>query len=196
MTSESRRQLMDFYRGALLEDTLPFWFPRCIDREYGGYMHFVDRDGTLFDTDKSVWAQGRMSWLLLTLYNEHEQRPEWLDWAMCGLEFLDRYAFDEDGRMFFHLARDGQPIRKRRYAYSESFAAIAMAAAYRATGDKKYEVRATELFDFFVRWNFEPGHMPAKTTNVRPMIGLAPRMITIVTAQELRKNLDSAHADK
>jgi N-acylglucosamine 2-epimerase len=91
--------------------------------------------------------------------------------------------------MFFHLTREGRPIRKRRYAYSEAFAAIAHAACARATGDARSAQRARELFDQFTRWNFTPGLMPAKYTDVRPTLSLAPRMITLVTAQELRANL-------
>ncbi len=179
----------DFFKRGLLEDTLPFWFPRCVDREHGGFLHFMDADGTLIDTDKSIWAQGRMSWLLLTLANRFERRAEWLEWAESGLDFLERHGFDDDGRMFFHVTRDGRPVRKRRYAYSEAFAAIAWAAHFRATGRTTSARRARELFDHFTRWNFKPGLMPPKFTNFRPMIGLAPRMITLVTAQELREDL-------
>ena len=177
-----------FKRG-LLDDTLRFWFPRCVDREHGGFLHFFDADGSLIDTDKSIWAQGRMSWLLLTLFRNFEQRSEWLEWAESGLNFLERFGFDADGRMFFHVTRDGRPIRKRRYAYSEAFAAIAWAAHYRATGKSASADRARQLFQHFTDWNFTPGKMPPKYTDVRPMIGLAPRMITLVTAQELRECL-------
>jgi N-acylglucosamine 2-epimerase len=45
-----------------------------------------------------------------------------------------------------------------------------------------------ELFQFFTRWNFEAGLMPPKFTSTRQSIGLCSRMITIVTAQELRLN--------
>ncbi len=182
-------ELAEFYRRALLDDCVPFWFPRCVDRDHGGFLHCLDRDGSVIDTDKSVWAQGRMSWMLLTLFNTVERRPEWLEWAESGLRFLERHAFDADGRMFFHLTRDGRPIRKRRYAYSEAFVAIAFAAHAKATGSDRSAARARELFDLFTRWNFTPGLMPPKFTGERPMIGLAPRMITIVTAQELRANL-------
>jgi N-acylglucosamine 2-epimerase len=172
-----------------MADTVPFWFPRAVDTEHGGFLHCFDRDGSLLDTDKSVWVQGRMAWMLLTLYNTVEKRPEWLEWARGGLEFIDRHCFDTDGRMFFHVTRDGRPIRKRRYAYSESFAAIAHAAYARATGCDRSATRARELFDQFTRWNFTPGLMPPKYAETRPMIGMGPRMITIVTAQELRANL-------
>ncbi len=165
---------------------MPFWFPRCVDREHGGFLHCLDRDGTVVDTDKSIWAQGRMTWMLLSLYNTVEERDDWLAWGESGLAFLEKHGFDGDGRMFFHVTRDGRPIRKRRYAYSESFAAIAFAAHARATGGDRSAARAFELFDAFTRWNFTPNLMPSKFTDVRPMIGMGPRMIALVTAQELR----------
>ena len=118
-----------FYRRQLLEDVLPFWFPRACDEKNGGLYHCFDADGALVDTDKSVWAQGRMAWMLLTMYNSVEKNPDWLKWAESALTFLTAKCVDpSDGRMYFHVAADGTPIRKRRYAYSESFAAIAFAA--------------------------------------------------------------------
>ncbi|MFM2221683.1 MAG: hypothetical protein RLZZ553_1431 [Verrucomicrobiota bacterium] len=189
-TRISRMKLADFYQQQLYEDCLPFWFPRAIDEQHGGFLHCFDRDGSLADSDKSVWAQGRISWMLLTMYLEDERRPEWLSWSESGLSFLEKHGVDaQDGRMFFHVQRDGQPIRKRRYAYSESFAAIAYAAHAAATHSDRSAERARHWFDQFTRWNFTPGLMPAKFTDVRPMIGLGPRMITLVTAQELTLRL-------
>ena len=102
-----------FYRRQLLEDVLPFWFPRAYDEKNGGLYHCFDADGTLVDSDKSVWAQGRMAWMLLTMYNSIEKNPDWLKWAESALEFLKTKCVDPtDGRMFFHVAADGTPIRK------------------------------------------------------------------------------------
>lgn len=183
-------QLADFYKRQLVEDCLPFWFPRAVDATHGGFLHCFDRDGTSVDEDKSVWAQGRMSWMLLTLHQELEQRPEWLAWAEKGLQFLEKKCVDPaDGRMFFHVARDGTPIRKRRYAYSESFAAIAHAAHAGVNGSQASAERARYWFDRFTDWNFTPGKIPPKFTGTRPMEGIGTRMITLVTAQELRKHL-------
>lgn len=190
MTEDSQlKQFRDVYRSGLLDDTIPFWFPRAADTEHGGFLHCFDRDGSLLDSDKSVWAQGRMAWMLLTLYNTVEKRPEWLAWAESGLDFLDRHCYDTDGRMFFHVTRDGQPIRKRRYAFSESFAAIAYAAHARATGSDHSATKARTCFEQFTRYNFTPGLTAPKFTDTRPTIGMGPRMIAIVTAQELRDNL-------
>lgn len=182
--------LAKFYRDQLFGDCLPFWFPRAVDETHGGFLHCFDADGTLVDSDKSVWAQGRMSWMLLVLFLEHERRPEWLAWAEGGLGFLENHCIDPaDGRMHFHVARDGTPIRKRRYAYSESFAAIAYAAHAAATGSDRSATKARQWFDFFTDWNFTPGRIPPKFTGARPLIGLGPRMITLVTAQELELRL-------
>ncbi len=185
----SRIHLSKFYRDRLLNNVVPFWFPRCIDGEHQGYLHSLDEDGSLVDTDKSIWAQGRMAWMLATLYSTVESRPEWLVWAESGIQFLKKFGFDADGRMFFHVTREGKPIRKRRYAFSESFASIAFAAVSCSTGDARLGKQAVGLFDHFVDWNFTPGKMPAKFTGKRPMTSIGPRMIAIATAQSLRNDL-------
>ena len=71
----------------------------------------------LLDDDKAVWIQGRATWLLATLYNTVEKRQEWLDGAKIGVDFLLNHCFDTDGQMFFHVTREGKPIRKRRYFF-------------------------------------------------------------------------------
>lgn len=188
-TKHQRETLLALYRDTLLNDVVPFWLKNGMDAQHGGVMTCLDREGTLVDDDKSVWFQGRAGWMFATLYNDVETRPEWLAAAKSCLDFIENYCVDTDGRLYFHVTRDGQPIRKRRYVYSESFAAIANAAMYRATADEKYKTRARELFQTYLEWSFKPGLMPPKFEKTRPMIGLAPRMIAIVTAQELRKNL-------
>ena len=135
LTPKRIDELISIYRDGLLHDTLPFWIPRCVDREYGGFMMAMDRDGTIIDTDKGMWQQGRFTWLLAHLYNTVEQRAEWLELAKHGIDFIRRYGFDDDGRMFFHVTRDGRPIRKRRYIFTETFGVAALAAYAQASGD-------------------------------------------------------------
>ena len=50
------RRLKDFYQNQLVNDTVPFWFPRSIDTEFGGYLLMRDHDGSLIDDDKAVCA--------------------------------------------------------------------------------------------------------------------------------------------
>ncbi len=181
------KELGDFYRNILLDEVVPFWFPRAVDATNGGLYHCFDRDGTLVDSDKSVWAQGRMAWMLLTCYNFIEKRPEWLSAAESALNFLKEHCVDEDGRMFFQVAADGTPIRKRRYAYSECFAAIGWAAHFGATRAPESAKLARNFFDIYADINFTPGKMAPKSTGKRPSMGLGPHMIMLVTAQEMRR---------
>ena len=39
MSPDRLKALLSTYRDGLLNDTLPFWIPRAIDREYGGSDH-------------------------------------------------------------------------------------------------------------------------------------------------------------
>ncbi|MGM0488084.1 MAG: AGE family epimerase/isomerase [Planctomycetota bacterium] len=195
MTPERREQLVRIYRDGLLEDTVPFWFPRCVDKQFGGFLVARDRDGSLLDDDKGVWQQGRTTWLLGKLYNEVEPRDTWLQWCRRGVEFLDRHCFDpEDGRMWFHLTRDGRPIRKRRYAFTESFAAIAYGQYARAAGSNRYAEKARQVFLNFVEHNLRPKGVQPKFTDQRPMKAIGPPMITIATCQELRDSIGLAEA--
>ncbi|MBA7570419.1 Cellobiose 2-epimerase [subsurface metagenome] len=178
------------YRDGLLNDTLPFWIEHSIDEEFGGFLFSCDRDGTIIDTDKGLWQTSRFTWMLGTLYNQVKKKKDWLVLAKHGIDFIDKYGFDKDGRMFFHLTRKGKPIRKRRYLFSETFAAIAYAAYAKATDEEKYINRAREIFDLIIKYSSTSGLLPPKFTDTRPVKGLSFPMILIVTAQELRKNLD------
>jgi N-acylglucosamine 2-epimerase len=188
LTPERIDHLLTTYRDGLLLDTLPFWFPRSVDEQHGGFLFSRDRDGSLIDTDKSIWQQGRAAWLLSTLYSDVEPRAEWLTWARSGIDFLRRHAFDDDGRMFFFVTREGLPLRKRRYVFSEAFAIAALAAYGRAAQDEQALQEAIDLFDFTTHLLTTPGLLPPKVNpDVRPMKGLAVPMIMIVTAQILRR---------
>ncbi|MFT7680179.1 MAG: N-acylglucosamine 2-epimerase, partial [Planctomycetota bacterium] len=179
MNQERLKQLSATYRKGLLEDTLPFWLRHSIDREHGGFQFCLDRDGSIIDTDKGVWTQCRFTWLLATLYNTVEPRDEWLDLARHGIEFIRKHCFDTDGRMFFQVTREGAPLRKRRYTYTESFGAIAMAAYARATGEEQAADQARELFRMMIQYGTTPGLIPPKVDpETRPSRSLGFPMIT------------------
>jgi len=90
--------------------------------------------------------------------------------------------------MFFSLTREGRPLRKRRYIFSEIFAIIALAAYGKAARDDRSKQEALDLFKRVLGYLETPGALPPKTDpEVRPMKGLSVPMCLLVTAQELRK---------
>mgnify|MGYP003850231541 CR=1 FL=1 len=194
-TAEELNDLQQFYADQLLKDTIPFWFPRSFDHEHGGYLFMRDADGSLIDDDKAVWIQGRAVWTLSTLYNTVEKKQEWLDGAKLGYDFLNKHCFDTDGRMFFHVTREGQPIRKRRYFFSETFYVIACAAYARASGDEEAANNARRVFGKCIEYATIPGMLEPKYTNTRPSRGIGVPMIMMNTAQQLRDNIGDPRCD-
>lgn len=194
-TEKDLKDLREFYQAQLTNDTVPFWFPRSYDEQFGGYLLMRDHDGTLIDDDKAVWIQGRAAWLLSTLYNTVEPKKEWLDGAKSGIEFLNDHCFDADGQMFFHVTRDGRPIRKRRYYFSETFAVIANAAYAKASGDQNAAERARLLFGKCLEYATTPGLLQPKFTDTRPTKGIGVPMILMNTAQQLRETIGDPRCD-
>ena len=78
MTPERLAQLCTVYREGLLSDTIPFWLRHGPDKVHGGFLSALDRDGSVVDTDKAVWIQGRAAWTFASLCNTVERRDEWL----------------------------------------------------------------------------------------------------------------------
>jgi N-acylglucosamine 2-epimerase len=189
-TTNGCAKLASFYRDTLLGDVMPFWLRHGMDREHGGIITSLNRDGSVVDTDKSVWFQGRTGWMFATLYNTVERRAEWLEAARSCVEFSRRHCFREDGKMWFTVTREGRPLRMRRYVFSESFAAIALAAYAKASGDARAAEEAVKTFATYLRYSFEPGVMTPKFEPTRSAKSIGPHMIGIATAQELRANLD------
>ena len=197
LSAERIDELLRVYRDGLLNDMLPFWIKHSIDREYGGFTTCLGQDGTVIDTDKGVWVQGRFTWLLGEMYNQVEPRQEWLDLARHGIDFIDRYGFDPaDGRMWFLLTREGQPLRKRRYAFSESFAAIAYGEVAKATNSDEYAEKARRTFRKFIDYNLHPNAAPPKFTDTRPTKSIGFPMIAINVAQELRESIGLEDANR
>ncbi|MFN3189635.1 MAG: AGE family epimerase/isomerase [Aureliella sp.] len=202
MLTRDTAAIANFYRDGLLNDVLPFWLSNGIDEEFGGICTALDRDGSRLDSDKSVWQQGRFTWLLAKLYNtvdpgDSDSHSRWLRTAESGANFLDQHCFDpSDGRMWFHVTREGRPIRKRRYQFSESFAAIAFAQYSRAADSDYFRDRALACFHTFVgESDVGIKHRP-KYETTRPTRGIGTSMIQIVTAQELREAIRFEDADR
>lgn len=150
------------YKKDLTENIMPFWMKHGWDRENGGVYTCVDRDGSLMDSTKSVWFQGRFAFICAYAYNNVEKNQEWLDAAKSTLDFIEKYCFDEQGHMYFSVTAEGKPLRKRRYVFSETFASIAMSEYALATGDEHWAKRALQVFEDTQRFLNTPGFLPAK----------------------------------
>ena len=177
----------DRYTADLTGNILPFWLEHGLDREHGGVYTCLDREGRLMDSTKSVWFQGRAAYVYAFAYNNIERRHEYLEMSRSCIDFIEKYCFDRDGRMYFEVTADGRPLRKRRYVFSECFAAIAMAEYSLATGDPTYAEKSLALFKEIQRFVDTPGLLEPKYLSTQQAIGHSITMILINTAAVIRR---------
>ncbi len=185
----------DSYRNDLVNNIMPFWMRNGVDRVNGGVYTCLDRDGSLIDSTKSVWFQGRFAFVCSFAYNNVDKNPEWLAAAKSTIDFIENHCFDSDGRMYFEVTADGKPLRKRRYVFSETFAAIAMAEYSKASGDKCYAEKALKLFNDIRRFISTPGYMEPKYLDTLQAKGHSIVMILINTASRIREVIDAPELD-
>ena len=134
-----------------------FWLKNGLDSVHGGVYTCLDRKGKIFSTDKSVWMQGRCGWTYAYLCHVYGVKKEWLEASESCLKFLEEHCINRDagGRLYFTVTEDGQPLRQRRYYYSEAFYCIANAEYYGVTGKKEHLERARWAYDVY--WNLSHG---------------------------------------
>lgn len=188
MERERIEHFKKIYHNTLLNDVIPFWMKHSPDFEHGGYYHCLDRDGSILSTDKAVWIQAREVWTFSRLYNTVEKKREWLDMARLGYEFLMRFCFDIDGRMFFLTTCDGKPLRKRRYWFAETFATIACAEYARASGNEEAMETARKTYHLILQLYKDNGLTSPKVfPETRQTKSHAESMILISTSQIMRE---------
>ena len=174
------------YKEDLTQNIMPFWIKYGVDKRNGGVYTCVDRDGSLMDTTKSVWFQGRFAFVCAYAYNHIEKNEEWLAAAKSTIDFIEKYCFDNDGHMYFSITHDGRPLRKRRYVFSETFAAIAMSEYALASGDRSYADKAVKIFKDTLRFLSTPGFLTPKFEPEVKLQGHSIVMILINVASCLR----------
>lgn len=175
------------YKSMLVENVLPFWLNNGIDRENGGVYTCLDRDGSLYDSTKSVWFQGRCAYAFSYAYNHIDKNPAYLLAAKSCIDFIENHCFSPNGHMYFEVQADGTPLRLRRYVFSESFAVVAMAEYALATGDMQYAKRAREIYESILKMVATEGFLAPKYEPTLKARGHSLTMILINTALTLRQ---------
>ena len=181
------KQWAESYKRDLTENIMPFWMEHGWDKVNGGVYTCLDRDGSLMDSTKSVWFQGRFAFICAYAYNNVEKNPLWLEAAKSTLDFIEKHCFDKNGRMYLSVTTDGKPLRMRRYVFSETFAAIAMSEYALATGEQKYAERAMQIFEDTQRFLTTPGILAPKFEETVQLQSHSIIMILINVGSCIRK---------
>ena len=189
------------YKNSLLNNVVPFLIQHSPDTKYGGYFTCLKRDGSVYDTDKFTWLQGREAWLFSMLYNQVDPNQKWLEMATLGIDFLKTKAMDSKGDFYFSLTREGQPLVQPYNIFSDCFAAMAFSQYAKATGKEEYIQLAKSTYFNILRKKDNPKGIYEKNTNTRPLKGFSLPMILsnlvleleeIITPEEIEETIDKS----
>lgn len=190
---ELKQKYYDLFKKELFDSCVPFWLDNGRDSEFGGVQNCLDRKGRVYSADKSVWMQGRTAYTFSHLVNQFGKNDEFLQFADSCIAFENAHCIDKaDGRMYFTVTRDGKPLRKRRYWFSETFYIMANAEYYMASGKKENLENAVKYFDFVYKMYKDPSTDPYKITpktiaETRKLKSLAQPMILLNVASIMRR---------
>ena len=142
------------YESELYERIVPFWTRHSIDRECGGYLTCLDREGKVYDSTKDMWLEWREVYMFAALNNRGRKNPEWVALARHGYDFLTAKGRNPDGSYATVISRDG--AKKTTAAplvaiFTHGFAAMACAELYRATGEEKFRTEAMSCWAHYRR---------------------------------------------
>ncbi len=124
------------------KNNLPIWRAHVVDREFGGYIPYTkpyyDREGTLSQTDKRLYHQGRCFWLYAYLYNHVEQDSFYLSAATQGYEFLVKNGYDTQTSLWAQrLDRQGKKLLPFGDILACIYMFLGLGEYYQASGDEK-----------------------------------------------------------
>ncbi|SMO91698.1 N-acylglucosamine 2-epimerase [Saccharicrinis carchari] len=184
--------LANQYKTELFENVVPFWMNNSLDTSHGGYFTCLDQSGKVFDTDKFVWLQARQVWLFAMLYNKVEQKQEWLDVALNGARFLEKYGHDKSYNWYFSLTREGKPLVQPYNIFSNTFATMAFGQLSLATDNQHFAKISKLTFDRILERKDNPKGVYNKAfPGTRPLKNFALPMILCNLSLEIEHLLDA-----
>jgi len=190
-------QSQNIYQQALLEDVIPFWEKHSVDAQQGGYFTCLERDGTVYDTDKFMWLQARQVWTFAMLFNHQEKRSSWLEMAGHGADFLRRFGRNATGDWYFALDRAGNPLVEAYNIFSDCFAVIALAEfAEAAEEDWAKQLALKTYWRIQQRKDNPKGRFNKRITATRPLLSMALPMITIGLTTVLNRLFPDPELDR
>jgi mannobiose 2-epimerase len=165
----------------LNQNIVRFWFPRCVDREHGGYtINYGPHGEPLPGGTKAIVTQARTLWLASRLLRSPFAQPGFREAADAGFRFLrDRMWDREYGGFFWEVDPAGTKVlRADKHLYGQAFGLYALSEYYLASGEPEAISLANRLFaliesrahddeyggyrEFFSRdWSAAPAGAPA-----------------------------------
>jgi mannose/cellobiose epimerase-like protein (N-acyl-D-glucosamine 2-epimerase family) len=186
----------------LFQNLVPFWYPRVLDLEHGGYHLNHGPDGLpLGPARKALVANARTLWFFSRMARAGHQPDRMLEAARHGYDFLvTSFLDDRHGGFYWHVSEDGSvPLDATKHQYGQAFAIFALAEYALASGTNapaSFAEETCELVERHLRdearggyWdqlerNWEPGALePSRTRGGGKYLGSMHHLMEAYTSQ-------------
>src|SRR5262249_24438429 len=146
---------------ALQHHVIDVWFPRSLDREYGGFLCDFDRRWKSCGlNDKLLEFQARHTWFAAEASLVYPRNESLREAVQHGFSYLRDALWDEtSGGWFSRLDRAGKPLQERKRTDGFAYAILACIATSRATSEPAALHLARESFEWIHRhaWDSQYG---------------------------------------
>ena len=181
------------YRRQLMDEIIPFWEDRVLDKKHGGYFNYFTREGNLYDTLKPGWFIGRTMHTFALFYNEIEKRDKWLDIASAGRKMMDGSFYAGHGRFNKMLDQKGKVLEGTTSIFTDCFAIKGLYEYIVACGNSQQaDLQLAEKLSHHLFENMKSANV--QRTECPP--GLQKHAMTfmsLVVAQESRRVLEDKY---
>ena len=203
---------LNVFRNELYKEVIPWWLHYSIDAVDGGFFNCIHEDGTLYDTTKYVWLQGRQVWMFAKLYgdknfdgdllsNQDSQHSYTRDnlivllIAVSGANFLLKNAIrEEDSHVWFSLSKNGEPCQMQRKPWGACFLVMGLLELSKVIPKDmeeeafKFHSQGIDIFRKILEWFENPSMLGSKFGPSQPeSSSLAVPMILLNLCYEIRE---------
>ena len=142
------------FEGVLRRHVIDVWFPRSIDREYGGFSCDYDRRWRACGPhQKLLEFQARHTLFAADAARRYPELPALREAALHGFHYLRNALWDaEYGGWFHSLDRSGKPLESlTKHTHGFAYALSACTSVYALTGDEDVHRFARTAYEWMDR---------------------------------------------
>jgi len=142
----------------LLENILPFWTKKMVDKKNGGFYGRIDGNNTLHpEADKCIILNTRILWSFSAAYMKLGN-DSFLDLADRSYNYiLDHFLDYENSGVYWSVTFDGTVSDRKKQIYAQAFAIYAFTEYFKVSGNHQALQLAKDLFRIVERYSFDVG---------------------------------------
>jgi mannobiose 2-epimerase len=167
------QNLKEELKQELIDDILPYWIKKTIDKENGGFYGRIDGHEQLHkQANKGAILNARILWTFSAAYRLLHD-PQYLEIAERAFRYIQDHFIDKEyGGVYWELDYQGNPVSTRKQIYAQGFAIYGFSEFYRATGKQEALNEAIQIFHLLEKQAYDPeygGYIEALNRDWQPI---------------------------